>query len=79
MTNGRSFSKISNTTERDAAYHFQSLSADERLETGKSTNWKGNFRCSAPNENRGLPVEVVYNFQSGSISLSTNFSDYFAK
>ena len=65
----RVFSKISKPTERNDTYHLQFdfpklFSADERLKTGKFRKWYGNFRRSVPNEKRGLPLEVAYNFRT---------------
>jgi hypothetical protein len=33
-----------------------------RLEIGEMSKWKGNFRRSVPNEERGEPLEGDHNF-----------------
>ena len=70
--NGKGFSKISNPTERNGAYHLhvdfpQLFSADERPETGKFSKWYGNFRRSVPNGKSGEGTPQFPNGISGKL------------
>ena len=68
LNNGKGFSKLSEPTERDGAYHLKFgflllFSVDERLELGNQMVRKfPTFRSER--KKRTIPLEVVYNLRT---------------
>ena len=57
----RVFPKSANQPNKMALTICTSISADERLETGKFSKW---FPPFVPNEKRGVPLKVLHNFRT---------------